>query len=279
MNRKEVLNSIERKNTKGFPLFFINRDFNLADFRGTGIIDNEANIWGVDFHSLDNTMGQVGKAPIGSYHDWEKYKIPDPYKQGKFTHMDDFFKTNHEFATLVGTGIMGFNWCCFVRGMEDFMMDLYTDKSFALEITDMVFNYMYGIIDQACDYDIDFIRIDDDAGTQEALMISPTLWREIFKPRYAKIIDLIHKKGKKLWIHSCGMVDAIIPDYIEIGLDVIELLQPDIFGVEYLGKNYGGKITFSCSVDHQRRAVQGSKEEIFDYVKRLSDNLNCFNGG
>lgn len=279
MNREEVIKSIERKGSKGFPLFFMNRDFELADFRGTGVIGNDASIWGVNFHSLDNTMGQVGKAPVGSYKDLEKYKRPDPYEAGRFAHMEDFLRANEGVATVAGTGIMGFNWCCFVRGMEDFMMDLYTDKPFALEITDMVFEYMYGIIDQACDYDIDFIRIDDDAGTQENLMISPAIWREIFKPRYKKIIDLIHKKGKKLWLHSCGMVDAIITDYIEIGLDVIELLQPDIFGVEYLGRNYGGKITFCCSVDHQRRAVQGTKEEIFEYVKRLYDNLNCFEGG
>lgn len=277
MNREEVISAIERRGVSGFPLFFINRDFNLSDIKAIGLDCDSA--WGVDFQSVDETMGQVVLAPIGSYADFADFKRPNPYDNPGLNLIPEFTNKNKGLFTVAITGIMGFNWCCFLRGMEDFLMDLYIDKDFAINIADLVFNYMYGIIDAISYTDIDIIRIDDDAGTQNALLISPVLWREIFKPRYASLIDLAHSRGKKIWIHSCGYIDDIISDYIEIGLDVIELLQPDILGIENIGRKYGGKITFCCSVDHQRKALQGTREEIFEYVKRLYDNLGVYGGG
>ena len=64
-----------------------------------------------------------------------------------------------------------------------------------------------------------------------------------------------------------------------MGVDVLELLQPDIFGVERLASQYGGRVCFCCSVDHQRCAVSGTREEIFAYARRLNERLGCFNGG
>jgi hypothetical protein len=74
-------------------------------------------------------------------------------------------------------------------------------------------------------------------------------------------------------------VHAIIGDLIKTGVDVIELLQPDVMGIERLAQDFGGKVCFCCSVDHQRRAISGTRDEIFDYARRLRDTLGAFNGG
>ncbi len=71
----------------------------------------------------------------------------------------------------------------------------------------------------------------------------------------------------------------IITDLIDIGLDVIELLQPDLLGVERLAKRFGGKVCFCCSVDHQRRAISGTRDEIFSYARFLDDMLGGPQGG
>jgi hypothetical protein len=119
----------------------------------------------------------------------------------------------------------------------------------------------------------------DDWGTQKGLFIAPSLWREVFKPRYARQFELAHRLGKKVWFHSCGNILDILDDLIEIGADVLELLQPDIFGVEPLGQRFGGKVCFCCSVDHQRRAISGTQQEIMDYARHLHTHLGCFSGG
>jgi uroporphyrinogen-III decarboxylase len=110
-------------------------------------------------------------------------------------------------------------------------------------------------------------------------MISPEKWRSIFKPRYARQFELIHRSNKKVWFHSCGNVRDIIGDMIDIGVDVIELLQPDVIGIEYLAREFGGCVCFCCSVDHQRTAISGTKEEIFGYARNLHESLGCYNGG
>jgi uroporphyrinogen-III decarboxylase len=101
----------------------------------------------------------------------------------------------------------------------------------------------------------------------------------VFKPRYAEQYARIHAQGRHVWLHTCGDVWDIIPDFIEIGVDVLELLQPDLFGIERLAEHFGGKVCFCCSVDHQRRACHGSQEEILDYARRLNANFGRHNGG
>jgi hypothetical protein len=82
-----------------------------------------------------------------------------------------------------------------------------------------------------------------------------------------------------VYFHCCGQIYDIIPDLIEIGVDILNLNQPDLFGVEKLGRDFGGKVCFNCPVDHQTVAIHGSRGEIFDYVRRLNDHLGRFNGG
>jgi uroporphyrinogen-III decarboxylase len=110
-------------------------------------------------------------------------------------------------------------------------------------------------------------------------MISPEIWREVFRPRYFEQFELVHQAGKKVWFHSCGNIRPIIPDLIDIGVDVLELLQPDVFGIERLSEEFGGQVCFCCSVDHQRLALTGTRDAIFAYVRRLNDQLGSFDGG
>jgi hypothetical protein len=143
----------------------------------------------------------------------------------------------------------------------------------------MVFAFENGIIDQAVQYPVDAVAFGDDWGTQQGLMIALDQWRALFKPRYAAQFERVRRAGKKVWFHSCGNVHAILGDLIDIGVDVIELLQPDVMGIERLAADFGGKVCFCCSVDHQRRAISGTREEIFGYARRLRDTLGAFNGG
>lgn len=125
----------------------------------------------------------------------------------------------------------------------------------------------------------DAIIFGDDWGSQNSLLISPELWREIFKPRYKKQFELVKSFGMDVWFHSCGNIMSIIPDFIEIGVDVLNLNQPDIFGIDELAVKFGGKVCFNCPVDHQTVGIFGNKDEIFNYVRKLGSTLGNFNGG
>jgi len=109
-------------------------------------------------------------------------------------------------------------------------------------------------------------------------MVSPELWRTHFKARYKEQFSLAHDLSLFVWFHSCGYVLDILPDLIEIGADVINLNQPDLFGIERLGEQFAGQICFNCPVDHQTTAVTGTDEEIDCYVLCLKNSLSK-NGG
>jgi uroporphyrinogen decarboxylase len=120
--------------------------------------------------------------------------------------------------------------------------------------------------------DVDALYIMDDWGGQRAMLISPVLWREIFKPLYAAYIDIAHDAGKYMFMHSDGYITDIVPDLIELGLDA---LNSQIFcmGVEELGARFGGKITFWGELDRQQLLAHGSRDEIIAAARRMRD---CF---
>jgi hypothetical protein len=224
-------------------------------------------------------MGQTHDHPLADWAAAEAYVPPDPRAAGRFEGVPGCVAEWGDRFLKFGVGITGFNQATFLRGMEEFLCDLALAPERAGKVLDIVFDFENAIIEQACGYAVDCLGFADDWGTQRGLMISPETWRRVFAPRYAEQFALAHAAGKKVWFHTCGNVWEIIGDFIDLGVDVLELLQPDIFGVERLGREFGGKVCFCCAVDHQRVAIAGGRAEIFGYVRRLQENLGRFGGG
>ena len=105
-------------------------------------------------------------------------------------------------------------------------MDFLLEKEKACYLLDKIVEFENDLVKFAAEQDFHGVYFADDWGTQKDLIISPELWRELFKPRYKKQFDLIHELGMQAWFHCCGNITAIIPDFHEIGLDVINIPQP-----------------------------------------------------
>lgn len=124
--------------------------------------------------------------------------------------------------------------------------------------------------------DVDALFIQDDWETQISLLISPELWREMFKPLYSDYIRIAKKYGKKTMMHSDGYILDIIPDLIEIGLDILNS-QVFCMGIDNV-KKFRGKITFWGELDRQHLLPEGTEEEIWNAVELLRKEL-FQNGG
>jgi len=285
--KEVVLRAIERRDPPRLAIRYCNRDFECSDVLGTGpgraagfapdVPGRDE--WGYIWKSLDRTMGQPHDWPLADISRLPGFTPPDPNAPGRLDHFPEFLSTNKDRFLNVGTGITGFNQATFIRGFEDLLMDLSCDREIAGRVLDLVFNYENALIDQFCQYPFDAVAFADDWGAQNGLLISPQIWREVFRPRYAEQFARVHEAGKKVWLHSCGNISEVIGDFIDIGVDVLELLQPDIFGIEWLAREFGGNVCFCCSVDHQRRAITGTRAEIFAYVEKLAHCLGAFHGG
>jgi hypothetical protein len=288
MESKEIVQrAIDFSGPARLPICYSNRDFEYSDVRAASFApaagfspsQRGETEWGYVWVQLDKTMGQPHSPPITDADSLLSYTPPDPGAPGRLDHLRDQLAGCADKFLVFDLGITGFDQATFLRGFEDLLTDLYSDPKTAQRVLEIVFGFESALIERLADYPIDCVKFADDWGTQKGLIISPELWRKVFRPRYAAQFERVHRLGKKVWFHSCGDVSHIIGDFIDIGVNVLELLQPDLLGVERLAREFGGKMCFCCSVDHQRCAISGTREEIFHYAKTLNDTLGAFDGG
>lgn len=149
-----------------------------------------------------------------------------------------------------------------LRGMENLLMDMATEPEFADELLDAITEYNLRIIDIALDYDIDGFEMGDDWGQQKGLIMGPGYWRRFIKPRLARMYERLKSKGKIVVLHSCGDIREIFPDLIEIGLDVYQTFQPEIYDIEKIKKEYGSSLTFWGGISTQRLLPFAPPDEI-----------------
>lgn len=165
---------------------------------------------------------------------------------------------------------------CALRGMAQFMMDLAGDPDLAKEIIDNIMKVHLGMYDmflkEVGEY-VEVVETADDLGGQEHLLISPAFYREFLKPAQKKINSIIKSRAPKarIFFHSDGAINRIIPDLIEIGVDILNPVQPSADGMEsdQLKKEFGGELVFHGGVDQM--AQEGSKEDIIEEVRTRID--------
>ena len=146
---------------------------------------------------------------------------------------------------------------CDLFGMEEAMRRMVIEPRLfeaALEhVTEHTLAYLERLLD-ACGQALPILCLGDDFATQRGMMLSPELWRRILKPRYARLFELGKRRGKFIWFHSCGDITAVLPDLIEIGVDVWETVQLHTLPIspEALKREYGQHLTFFGGVNTQR---------------------------
>jgi uroporphyrinogen decarboxylase len=167
-----------------------------------------------------------------------------------------------------------------MQGMEVFLMNMAMDRDFARALLEKIANYckqlMGRFLEQLGD-NVDIIKIGDDLGTQESLMISPRMYREILKPVHADFISFIKQRTRaKVLFHSDGDVEPLIGDFIEIGVDILNPIQTSagrMADLHSLKKRYGGNIVFCGGIDSHRVLPHGSVAEVREEVRRVIQAL------
>ena len=124
----------------------------------------------------------------------------------------------------------------------------------------------------------DIIHMGDDFGSQKGLLISPDIWRKMFKPKIAEVIDSVKKKNKDclIFFHSDGDISEIIGDFVEIGVDFLNPIQPECMDISWISRKYGNDISFWGGVGTQD-TFYGDKEYIYNSVKTTIDILGVKN--
>ena len=188
-------------------------------------------------------------------------------------------KQADSFTTIgVGWGLWETYWG--IRGFENALMDCVAEPDFFGELLDHLTDLYLDQLALCKDISADAFMFGDDWGDQRGVMIGPERWCEFLKPRYARIYDAAHAQGKIAISHCCGSVADIMSDVIEIGLDVLESVQPEANGMSpyELKKAWGDKITFWGGLGSQSTIAFSSPEEIKAEVERLQSEMGAGGG-
>ncbi|MFH1927840.1 MAG: uroporphyrinogen decarboxylase family protein [Chloroflexota bacterium] len=272
---------LERLGVDFYYLFLKAPEYVRAKENPDGTYDNEWSITvkKVEIHSQRITHPLQNAIPS----DLDDFPWPDPNRPERAIGLREKARNLYEQTdyALVAAPVNGglFEFGQHLRSMAEFMMDLMINKDFANALLDRLMDVHLGLWDtflaEVGEY-IEIAQIADDFGTQNSLLISPTLFREFFKPRYKYMIDFIkNRTNAKVFLHCDGAIFDLIDDFIEMGVDVLNPLQPTAHGMDpaRIKSAYGEHLAFHGAIDNQQLLPKGSVEEVRQAVKHVIDAL------
>jgi uroporphyrinogen decarboxylase len=228
--------------------------------------------WGIGWNSFEyetrfgkGCYTEMVKHPLADDSAIEHYQPPDPNRQELYADAGRVvaeFKDEYWIVGVTVTTIWETAWA--LRGYEQMLMDLMVNPDLANRILDIPYQYHLTAAKNLVEMGVDMIWIGDDVGTQKAMLIAPDLWRQVLKPKVAEFIGALKAINPEIKVayHSDGYIYPIIPDLIEIGLDVLNPVQPACMNPAKIKKDFGNKLCFWGSIDEQHTLPFGSSDDV-----------------
>ncbi len=229
--------------------------------------------WGVGYAS-----GQEGPLPVvhplSDMDQWAGYEFPDPHADGLLARAEkvvadygrDYLVTSYQIYCI-------FERAWTLRGLDNFLMDFYLERDFAEALLDKITDYQVVVAERYVDLGVACGRTGDDYGGKTGMLFSPAMWREFIKPRLARVWRVYQDAGIPVMHHSCGDILPIIPDFIEMGLDILNPVQPDAMDIATVKQEFGGRLTFYGGISTAGALAFGTPGDVEDDVRRTVDIL------
>jgi len=201
------------------------------------------------------------------------FRFPDPAAEYRFAGLGQWCERNREHYTILWVGDL-WERATFMRGMEALLLDVAVNPAFVRRLLEAITVYILETMRHLfARFRFDGIAVSDDYGTQGGLIIDPRDWRRLVKPCLAQIYALARRHDRTVFHHSCGNILPIIPDLIEIGLDILHPIQPEAMDVVTLKRDFGRDLSFCGGLGTQRLLPRGTPREVRREVRRLKEVL------
>ena len=207
----------------------------------------------------------------------EKYRIEDPSDPVELPPVDAGFireqmkRLNEEAGDrfrVAGIGFSLFERAWTLRGMENLLCDMMAEPEFVHDLLEKITARNLALIDLALESDFDGFYFGDDWGQQRGLIMGPKCWRTFILPCLEKMYGRVRRAGKAVLQHSCGDIREVMDDLYEIGLNVYNTFQPEIYGYGYAEK-IDGRIAIWGGISTQRDLPFKTPEEIRQVTRDL----------
>lgn len=235
-----------------------------------------------------HAAGGVGATPLdhplkdwSALDDYLARRFPDPRAPGRLDAGAAALKALGDSRYCFGTvHLTLFERLHALRGMAEVFTDFYLHPAEVRRLLEALATYAKELIRAWGELGADAVFLTDDWGSQTYLMISPAMWRSFFKDHYAALFAEAHRFGMDVIFHSCGNVMPIVDDLIEVGMDVLDPVQPGAMDADEVARRFGGRVSFCGAIDLQQLLVRGTPEQVRSEVHRIAHLLGRpFGGG
>ncbi len=199
----------------------------------------------------------------------KNYTFPNPLDPRFFANIEPEIAAKPDMFRCFQIGFSLYERAWTMRGMENLLMDFVLNPQFVHDLLDAICDYNLAQVDEALKYDIDAVYFGDDWGQQKGLIMGYDIWKEFIYPRLKRMYGHVRAAGKYVMIHSCGDVDELFDDLVEIGLNSFNPFQPEVMDVYDILPRYRGRLAFHGGLSMQKILPFGTKEEVIEESKRL----------
>ncbi|MBO3803805.1 MAG: hypothetical protein JTT11_08075 [Candidatus Brockarchaeota archaeon] len=232
-----------------------------------GRFEIHTNIWRVEtIWAPDRTYTYTyRKHPFSKVEDLDGFPWPSVVEQDQKKIVD--FRRRHENYYVGSGSIQVFETAWKMTGMPRFLVGMLRDDPLITRILDELFKISTRQAVLAAEAGVDFIYNGDDVGSENNMIVSPELWRRHLKPRYAAMFGEVKRRGAFVMFHSDGWIEPIIPDLIEVGVDVLNPVQPECMDPAKLKEAYGDELCFDGTIGVQSTLPHGTPEQVAREVR------------
>lgn len=209
------------------------------------------------------------------------YTFPDLTSDAHFAGLSEWLDAHWDRFKIVQLGMLFFERTWAMRSMDGIMMDMVEHPRFVDELLDGLESLCCAVIDRLVrDFGdrIDAIGFSDDMGAQRSMLISPAMWRRFLKPHQARMYRRIRAAGKVVYLHTCGHVEPIVGELVDIGVNMLQPIQPESMDIFALKRNYGRDLCFAGGISTQYTLPFGTPAQVRDEVRRCIEVMGAGGG-
>jgi len=245
---------------------------------GPTVTDEFGVVWSTNDIDRGSPVTADGASAVLPAPDLHGYQFPDPAAPYRFEHLGHWCAANRSHFTIIWVGDL-WERATFMRGMENILLDVALNPEFVRDLLRRLADYILQTMDILfARFEFDAIALSDDYGTQRAMLISPACWRALVRPLLAEIFSAAKRRGRITFLHSCGNIEPIIPDLIDLGLDILHPIQPEAMDILALKRQFGRDLTFCGGLRTQDLLPHGTPDQIRVDVRRLKQTMGAGGG-
>jgi len=244
----------------------------IFTFEGMFKLESWIDKWGVRYEYVQEDMCAFPKGhPLPNLDLLDDYEFPDPYS---FELSD---ATKKMLNTIDRDTHLVFGWIPFflfergwtLMGMTNFMKSFFTHQKEMKKLLHEIANFNIGIFERYLELGVDGVTFSEDLGHQKGLMISRRFLTEFFIPEYRRCFEPVLKEEKMIMFHSCGCVQDIIEDFIDLEVTILNPVQARANSLELIKKKADGRLALWGAIDTQQVLTLGTPDEVQKEVKRV----------